>query len=189
MRRYWIGLKYGLPYVFVRPHCPPCLRFNEKEWSFLHHPPAWAAPCTHQMAETTLHLGHVVQAVINSVDIDNLEDGVDKLRSLFPDATLLAALDLVDRDSVMRYKTTWGRYHYEVRGSTSTYTVFPRLGFSAPASCYCTCPAFAFTVLMSNSHLMCKHVLAVCLAEQLSKCVEFSLSDEDLVTRVTAHLP
>lgn len=55
---------------------------------------------------------------------------------------------------VMRYKTTWGRYHYEVRGSTSTYTVFPRLGFSAPASCYCTCPAFAFTVLMSNSHLM-----------------------------------
>jgi len=70
------------------------------------------------MAETTLHLGHVVQAVINSVDIDNrkeakpdfgskhshltssiVEEGVDKLRSLFPDATLLAALDLVDRDS------------------------------------------------------------------------------------------
>lgn len=137
------------------------------------------------MAETALHFGYIVQTIINSIDMDNLEEGIDKLRAFIPDTTLVAALDAVDRDRVLRYKTTWGRCHYEVFGSTSTYyTVFPQLGFSAKVFCYCTCPAFAFAVLVSNSHLMvgrslspniasglitfqCKHVLAVCLAEQL----------------------
>lgn len=60
-------------------------------------------------------LGHVVQSVISSIDEDTrkpaglailagshlqtVEEGVDKLRALFPDTTLLAALDLVDRES------------------------------------------------------------------------------------------
>ncbi|KAI6157768.1 hypothetical protein BKA82DRAFT_4061113 [Pisolithus tinctorius] len=141
------------------------------------------------MAETALHFGYIVQTIINSIDMDNLEEGIDKLRAFIPDTTLVAALDVVDRDRVLRYKTTWGRCHYEVFGSTSThYTVFPQLGFSAKVFCYCTCPAFAFAVLVSNSHLMCKHVLAVCLAEQLSKCIERTVTDEEFVARTTAYL-
>ncbi|KAI6134494.1 hypothetical protein EDD17DRAFT_1492744, partial [Pisolithus thermaeus] len=129
------------------------------------------------------------------------EEGIEKLRAFIPDTTLVAALDVVDRDRgrelliertlwiVLRYKTPWGRSHYEVFGSTSTcYTVFPRLGFSASMFSYCTCPAFAFSVLVSNSHLMCKHVLAVCLAERLSKCIERTVTDEEFVARTTAYL-
>ncbi|KAF8844364.1 hypothetical protein BDN67DRAFT_895286, partial [Paxillus ammoniavirescens] len=116
------------------------------------------------------------------------EEGIDKLRTLFPDTTIVAALDLVDRDSVLKYRTPWARCHYEVFSSTATYSVFPRLGCSTSVSSYCTCPAFAFAVLMSGSHLMCKHVLAVCLAEQLSRCVERPISDQDLIARLTAHV-
>ncbi|KAI6119880.1 hypothetical protein EDD16DRAFT_1479852, partial [Pisolithus croceorrhizus] len=137
------------------------------------------------------------------------EEGIDKLRAFIPDTTLVAALDVVDRDRgrcpwsadyrdlftertswiVLRYKTPWGRSHYEIFGSTSTYyTVFPRFGSSASMFCYCTCPAFAFSVLVSNSHLMCKHVLAVCLAERLSKCIERTVTDEEFVARTTAYL-
>lgn len=64
-------------------------------------------------------LGHVVQAVVSSIDEENrkhatsvgwpalnsvtVEEGIDKLRALFPDTTLLAALDLVDRESGMAF--------------------------------------------------------------------------------------
>ncbi|KAH7888730.1 hypothetical protein F5I97DRAFT_1803291, partial [Phlebopus sp. FC_14] len=118
-----------------------------------------------------------------------VDESVEMLHALLPDGTVVAALDLVDRDSVLKYKTSWGRCHYEVLGSTSTYSVFPRLGYSATISSYCTCPAFAFAVLTSDSHLMCKHVLAACLAEQLSRCVERPIGDQDLLLRLTAHIP
>jgi len=140
------------------------------------------------MSTTTPSLGHVVQAVVSAIDEDSLEEGIDKLRALFPDTTLLAALDLVDRESVLKYRTPWGRCYYEVLGSTATYSIFPRLGWSPHTSCYCTCPAFAFAVLMSESHLMCKHVLAVRLAEQLSKCIERPIDDNDLLARLTSHV-
>ncbi|KAG8213884.1 hypothetical protein J3R82DRAFT_10628 [Butyriboletus roseoflavus] len=52
---------------------------------------------------TTPSLRHVVQDVVSSIDEDSLEEGIDKLRALFPDTTLLAALDLVDRESVLKY--------------------------------------------------------------------------------------
>lgn len=50
------------------------------------------------MAETALHFGYIVQTIINSIDMDNLEEGIDKLRAFIPDTTLVAALDAVDRD-------------------------------------------------------------------------------------------
>ncbi|KAF9227410.1 hypothetical protein BS17DRAFT_464135 [Gyrodon lividus] len=140
------------------------------------------------MSAPTLHFGHIVQAVISSIQEDSFEEGIDKLRALFPDTMIVAALDLVDRDNVLKYRTPWGRCHYEVLGSTAAYSIFPRLGCSTNVSSYCTCPSFAFAVLMSESHLMCKHVLAVCLAEQLSRCVERPISDHDLLARVTAHI-
>ncbi|KIJ61331.1 hypothetical protein HYDPIDRAFT_189619 [Hydnomerulius pinastri MD-312] len=124
------------------------------------------------MSETGLHLGHVVQAVLGSIHEDSFEEGLEKLRALFPDTTIVAALDLVDRDNVLKYKTQWGRCHYEVLGSTSTYSVFPRLGSPTNVSSYCTCPAFAFSVLMSESHLMnsSPDVSSVRLVTKISSC-------------------
>ena len=34
----------------------------------------------------------------------------------------------------------------------------------------------------------CKHVLAVRLAEQLSKCIERPINDNDLLSRLTTHV-
>ncbi|KAH7921405.1 hypothetical protein BV22DRAFT_1072404 [Leucogyrophana mollusca] len=133
-------------------------------------------------------LQHVTQAIISSFREEEFEVSLEKLQSIFPDATIVAALDLVDRGNVIKYTTAWGRCHYEVLGSTATYTVFPSLFPSTSVSSYCTCPAFAFSVLMAESHLMCKHVLASCLAEQLSRCVERPISDEELVAKMAGNV-
>ncbi|KAH8119556.1 hypothetical protein DFH11DRAFT_1849314 [Phellopilus nigrolimitatus] len=109
---------------------------------------------------------------------DLSEDSIQKLRHFFPDNLLLAALDLIDRERVMRLKTQWGRSFYEVHGSTSAYTVQPDLPSHMPA--YCSCPSFAFSVLLSEDQLMCKHLLAVKLAQRLNKCVERNITDEGI---------
>ncbi|PCH43384.1 hypothetical protein WOLCODRAFT_75141, partial [Wolfiporia cocos MD-104 SS10] len=98
---------------------------------------------------------------------------LESLRFFFPDTLLLAALDLIDRESVIKYKTPWGRAQYEVLGSTNSYAVFPEMLLTnMQPMAYCTCPAFAYSVLLSGSQLMCKHLLATILAERLSRCSE-----------------
>lgn len=127
----------------------------------------------------------IAEAVITSVKPGVLSDEtIQRLRSLFPDTLVLAALDLVDRESVIKYTTPWGRSHYEVLGSTATYTVFPQISPSlTPAmSAYCTCPAFTYAVLISESHMMCKHVLATRLAEQMARCLVRPVSKDDLAS-------
>ncbi|KAF9510044.1 hypothetical protein BS47DRAFT_106127 [Hydnum rufescens UP504] len=65
---------------------------------------------------------------------------------------------------------------------------------SPPA--FCTCPAFTYTVLLPGSshvsfpgatgtgnstpHMMCKHILAVRIAQRLDKCVEKSLEGDGI---------
>ncbi|KAI0930153.1 hypothetical protein AcW1_008910 [Taiwanofungus camphoratus] len=94
-------------------------------------------------------------AVITSVQHDNINESLEKLRLFLPDTLLVAALDLVDRDSVLKYVTPWGRVQYEVLGSTASYTVFPDLFYpGSSVHFYCTCPAFAYSVLSSESQLM-----------------------------------
>ncbi|KAH7914106.1 hypothetical protein BJ138DRAFT_1080115 [Hygrophoropsis aurantiaca] len=119
----------------------------------------------------------IAEAIILSFSEEEFEASIEKLQVILPDATIIAALDLVDRDNVIKYTTPWGRCHYEVLGSTATYTVFTNPN-------YCTCPAFAFSVLLAESHLMCKHLLATRLGEQLSRCVVRPISDEELVARI-----
>ncbi|EPT04531.1 hypothetical protein FOMPIDRAFT_38954, partial [Fomitopsis schrenkii] len=111
------------------------------------------------------------------------EEGLEKLRFVFSDTLLLAALDLIDRENVIKYKTPWGGIQYEVYGSTANYTVFPGLPGSSPdtpPAFYCTCPAFAYSVLLSQNQIMCKHLLATMVAEKLSKCVERNIQAHDL---------
>ena len=56
---------------------------------------------------------------------------------------------------VIVYNTPWGRPQYEVLGSTATYAVFPGLpSANGHPLAYCTCPAYAYTVLLSETQIM-----------------------------------
>ncbi|EMD37311.1 hypothetical protein CERSUDRAFT_83059 [Gelatoporia subvermispora B] len=128
-----------------------------------------------------------VQAIIASITPDSCTEDMDEtweqLRFFLTDNLILAALDLIDRESVIKYNSPWGRVHYEVLGSTAMYTVFPELPSPDPDNlAYCTCPAFAYSVLISKSQLMCKHVLATLLAERLQKCVERPINADQLAS-------
>ncbi|KAH9942476.1 uncharacterized protein BXZ73DRAFT_97885 [Epithele typhae] len=120
----------------------------------------------------------ILQQVLDEFNEETFEDSLLKLRFFFAETLLLAALDLVDRDSVIMYRTPWGRPQFEVLGSTATYVVFPGAGLSRA---YCTCPAYAYSVLLSETQIMCKHVLATLLAQRLSRCVERPMNADELV--------
>uniref|UniRef100_A0A452RZX3 Zinc finger SWIM-type containing 7 n=1 Tax=Ursus americanus TaxID=9643 RepID=A0A452RZX3_URSAM len=100
--------------------------------------------------------------------------------SLFPrlkfifGSSAIQALDLVDRQSITLISSPSGRRVYQVLGSSGrTYTCL--------ASChYCSCPAFAFSVLRKNDSLLCKHLLAVYLSQVTRTCRQLQVSDKQL---------
>ncbi|XP_005870254.2 PREDICTED: zinc finger SWIM domain-containing protein 7 [Myotis brandtii] len=89
-------------------------------------------------------------------------------------SSALQALDLVDRQSITLISSPSGRHVYQVLGSSGkTYTCL--------ASChYCSCPAFAFSVLRKSDSLLCKHLLAVYLSQIMGTCQQLSVSDKQL---------
>ncbi|XP_069883753.1 zinc finger SWIM domain-containing protein 7 [Dipodomys merriami] len=89
-------------------------------------------------------------------------------------SSAIQALDLVDRQSVTLISSPSGRCVYQVLGSSGkTYTCL--------ASChYCSCPAFAFSVLRKSDSLLCKHLLAVYLSQVMRTCQQVSVSDKQL---------
>jgi len=132
----------------------------------------------------------IADAVIESVEAgDTLSaDLLSKFHCILPESLVLAALDLIDCESVIKCMTPQGYPQYEVLGSTASYNVFLDMAMS-PTPFYCTCPAFAYAVLHSRSHLMCKHVLATRLANKLLLFVERPLTREDLQSMVACHFP
>ncbi|KAF8495863.1 hypothetical protein JB92DRAFT_2747337, partial [Gautieria morchelliformis] len=107
------------------------------------------------------------------------DDTLQALRILLPENLVLAALDLIDRVTVFKYETSWGRTFFEVFGSKGRYSV--SVDLPAPVSTYCACPAFAYSVLLSDNQASCKHVLAVQIAQRLGKCVERTVTQDELV--------
>ncbi|KAI5757532.1 ZSWIM7 [Gulo gulo luscus] len=89
-------------------------------------------------------------------------------------SSAVQALDLVDRQSVTLISSPSGRRVYQVLGSSGkTYTCL--------ASChYCSCPAFAFSVLRKSDSLLCKHLLAVYLSQVMGTCRQLKVSDKQL---------
>ncbi|XP_023983520.1 zinc finger SWIM domain-containing protein 7 [Physeter macrocephalus] len=89
-------------------------------------------------------------------------------------SSAVQALDLVDRQSVTLISSPSGRRVYQVLGSSGrTYVCL--------ASChYCSCPAFAFSVLRKSDSLLCKHLLAVYLSQVMRTCQQLSVSDKQL---------
>ncbi|XP_031556637.1 zinc finger SWIM domain-containing protein 7-like [Actinia tenebrosa] len=91
---------------------------------------------------------------------------------------ILHALDLVDRRSITRLTSPSGRIIHQVVGSSGqTYTCLK-------ASSFCTCPSYTYTVLVKMETIMCKHLLAVNLAEAIHNIKEKEVSNET----ITAHL-
>jgi len=79
-------------------------------------------------------------------------EGIETLRSVLPDTTIIAALDII---YLIKYKTSLGRHLCEVLGIISTYTVFPHLDVASTAvSSYCACLSFAYAVLISENRLV-----------------------------------
>ncbi|KAK7679599.1 hypothetical protein QCA50_017310 [Cerrena zonata] len=112
---------------------------------------------------------------------DDVEEYIEKMKFLFSENLLLAALDLVDRESVIKYVTPWGHSSYHVLGSTTTYIIFPGSNENGlKVSPYCTCPAFAYSVLLSESEVMCKHLLATRIAIRFSRLLERPVTRNDL---------
>ncbi|XP_002920901.2 zinc finger SWIM domain-containing protein 7 isoform X2 [Ailuropoda melanoleuca] len=89
-------------------------------------------------------------------------------------SSAIQALDLVDRQSITLISSPSGRRVYQVLGSSGrTYLCL--------ASChYCSCPAFAFSVLRKNDSLLCKHLLAVYLSQVTRTCRQLKVSDKQL---------
>ncbi|KAI0779352.1 hypothetical protein C8Q74DRAFT_685893 [Fomes fomentarius] len=132
-------------------------------------------------SELAVLLGQVLQGL----KPESIDDSLEKLRFFFPETLLLGALDLVDRDSVIEYRTPWGRSQYEVLGSTATYVVYPGLPSAGGYTlAYCTCPAYAYSVLLSETQIMCKHVLATLIAQRISRCIERPVNADELASLI-----
>ncbi|KAI0268873.1 hypothetical protein BC834DRAFT_821015, partial [Gloeopeniophorella convolvens] len=127
------------------------------------------------------------------------DEALERLGALLPPQLLFAALDLIDREcgkplaarpvpAVVKYVAPWGRAHFSVLGQTSAYTVFPRLRLAVAARAFCTCPAFAYAVLIAQSQLVCKHVLAAQIAERLAKCVVRELGKDEFAAVLARQL-
>ncbi|KZT57716.1 hypothetical protein CALCODRAFT_495747 [Calocera cornea HHB12733] len=125
------------------------------------------------------------ESLLDSIEPGGLsEQQIHSLHLVFQN-TLVAALDALDKGRVIKLVTPYGRHFYRVYGGKEAkdkykyvYTVHPQLMSTFPPSC--TCPSFAYSVLLSDTHLMCKHVLAVRLGERLNKCIIQPASDDDI---------
>ncbi|KAI0295841.1 hypothetical protein B0F90DRAFT_1132845 [Multifurca ochricompacta] len=135
---------------------------------------------------STINIYSVIRSILDSIEPGNFSDEtIEKLGVLFSEQLLLAALDLIDRDCVIKYILPWGSSHFGVLGLTGPYSVFPNLHHSCPIPFFCTCPAFSYAVLISQSQLTCKHVLATLIAERLSKCVVRNTDSDEFISLVS----
>ncbi|KAJ7725871.1 hypothetical protein DFH07DRAFT_853726 [Mycena maculata] len=135
-------------------------------------------------SSTKSALSCYADAVIASVGPESLtsEHTFLNLQAVFPRNLVIAALDLIDHENVLTCKGL-ALGQYQVLGSTSTYHVF--LDIPGPTSTYCTCPAFAYLVLSSETYLMCKHVLAARLAHRMGRCIERPVDTDQLSQMIT----
>ncbi|KZV86569.1 hypothetical protein EXIGLDRAFT_840627 [Exidia glandulosa HHB12029] len=125
-------------------------------------------------------IAQLADAAIDAFEPGNAsEERVQALRHFFPDSLIIASFDLIDRGCVNKYVAPWRTVAYRVAGSTDRYAVTTDPPF-------CSCPAFAYGVLISGTHSLCKHVLAVRLAERLDKCREFKTSAEEFFAMIVA---
>ncbi|XP_041377369.1 zinc finger SWIM domain-containing protein 7-like isoform X2 [Gigantopelta aegis] len=91
---------------------------------------------------------------------------------------LLPALDLTDNKAVTMVISPSGRKLYQVMGSSGKpYTCFLN-------SRYCSCPAYRYSVLLKEDHILCKHVLALRLSDAMGLTRTTNISDKELTNMI-----
>ncbi|XP_056001848.1 zinc finger SWIM domain-containing protein 7-like [Ostrea edulis] len=93
-------------------------------------------------------------------------------------APLLPALDILDNRGVTAISCPSGRKVYQVLGTSGTPYI------CLPSSKYCSCPAYRYSVLLKNDHLLCKHVLAIRLAEAMNLTKSQGVTDLEMTNLV-----
>lgn len=99
------------------------------------------------------------------------DESLKQLNILF-DRSLVSALDLVDHATITRIAlaSSPSRVFWKVQSTSSNvYHCFSR---------YCSCQSFGYKVISQGEHLLCKHQLAVRLAEALGVQREQTLADD-----------
>jgi len=132
-----------------------------------------------------MHSLALAKNILDSIRLEHNEltyDSLMRLQIIFPESLIIAALDLIDRGSVIRHITPWNHTEYEVLGSTATYTILLDLDTAPKIPYSCTCPSFIYAVLLSETHIMCKHLLATFLARKLSLYIEMPTDLNDFST-------
>ncbi|GAA6006054.1 hypothetical protein JCM10207_007327 [Rhodosporidiobolus poonsookiae] len=117
------------------------------------------------------HSAQVLQSLLVDAQLSPpiRDSAFSSLSLLVGPQMLLDALDLIDRDKVVRRRLPNGRCIYQVASSTSgTYTVQPSLGVEGSVGGYCPCAAFSHGVVASGDSTLCKHLLAAALTMGLS---------------------
>ncbi|KAI8739984.1 zinc finger SWIM domain-containing protein 7-like [Biomphalaria glabrata] len=105
------------------------------------------------------------------------DDLLSALNCLFH-GTLLSALELVDKSSVTKMTSPSGRTVFQVIGASGApYLCLPNLN-------YCSCPAYNFSVLKKEEHLMCKHVLAMRLSQAMNRCKKLDVTNEEITSMI-----
>lgn len=111
------------------------------------------------------------------------DDMLLALHSVFGQA-LSHALDLIDRRKLTLICGPSGRRLFTVAGSKGQeYTCLL-------SEEYCTCPAFAHSVLAKNDNGMCKHLLACFILSAMEKTVDYYVGEEEfavLLARATGE--
>ncbi|XP_028400597.1 zinc finger SWIM domain-containing protein 7-like [Dendronephthya gigantea] len=102
----------------------------------------------------------------------------NRLRVVFPQ-TLPHALSLVDQNCITKVSSPSGRELFQVEGSSG------RIYNCLMSSEYCTCPSYTYYVLMKDEILMCKHILAVYIAQNLGTFDQREVSDENFFDILT----
>ncbi|XP_061197028.1 zinc finger SWIM domain-containing protein 7-like [Saccostrea echinata] len=93
-------------------------------------------------------------------------------------APLLPALDIIDHRNVTTISCPSGRKVYQVLGTSGTPYI------CLLSSTYCSCPAYRYSVLLKDDHIMCKHVLAIKLAEAMNLSKSQQVSDQEMTNLI-----
>ncbi|KAF8892802.1 hypothetical protein CPB84DRAFT_1783571 [Gymnopilus junonius] len=90
-----------------------------------------------------------------------------------------AAINSIKPGSFIHYVTPWGHTEYEVIGSTARYSIILDMK-TTPIPYSCT---------LSETHIMCKHILATLIARRLNRCSMRSAGPNDLAVIFARQFP
>lgn len=140
-----------------------------------------------RLVESAVHA--ILEGIESKLAVDEVRIRDEDLLALkcMCGPNLLSALDILDKSAVELHTTPSGRTAYIVRGtSRNTYLCLK-------AENFCSCLSFQYTVLNRRDSVMCKHLLAVHVAEAIRGAVVKEVSDEDLAEcmklSVSSYLP